>query len=117
MNERLGKLVERLHDKTERREIQWQKSLPYAFEASFPNYTIEVGQDSKAIDLITYLKIYNEEGEEIEFVHDYELKSGGLLGIYDDKYQVQLRETYQMARRVALGTEAAIDNLILALED
>ena len=117
MNDRLGRLVERLHSKSERREIQWQKSVPDAFETSFPNYTVEVGQISGSPESTTYLKIYNEEGEVIEFVQDQELRSGAFYSSDDDKYQTKLRETYQMARRVALGTEEAIDNLIMALED
>jgi hypothetical protein len=117
MNERLGQLVERLHSRTEHREIQWQKSSPDTFETSFPNYTVEVGQFSGFPEPTTYLKIYNEEGEVLEMVQDPELRTGDFVAGYDDRYQVKLREIYQMARRIALGTDEAIDSLISALDD
>jgi hypothetical protein len=118
MNERLGKLIERLHAKTERGEIPWKKVDSAAvdgFEASFPNYTVEVARTKDQQKLV--LRIYNQDGDALESVFDYELRIGNIRDGYDVRFENLLHETYQMARRIALGTEKAIDELISVLTD
>ena len=110
MYERIAKLVDRLHEKTEARAIAWEKSPSGNFQASFPRYTVELSQGR---DMNVYVTIYNDEGDILERVSDKNLiDNQGTL-----EEGLVLNALYDIARRIALGSDEAIDNLISALED
>jgi hypothetical protein len=107
MHERIATLVERLHERTKAKKLAWERNAKGNFEKSFPDYTVELSEDR---DWNIWLHIYNDEGDIIETISDEMLRQGRLQG---DK----LAELYTMARRIALGSDQAIENLISALED
>jgi hypothetical protein len=107
MHERIVTLVERMHERTKARRLSWDKNPKGNFETSFPNYTVELSEDS---DWNIWLYIYNDEGEVIDTVSDEMLRQSTPRG-------AKLAELYTMARRTALGSDEAIENLISALED
>jgi hypothetical protein len=113
MNGRLEKLVERLHEKSERGELTWRKGASGALEVTFPRHTVALDQLAKDKEIT--LTIYNDEGEILDYITEHNLKeeTRGLLG---GRYQIKLRETYHMARRKALGSDQAIDDLLRVLE-
>lgn len=108
MHERIAKLVERLYEKTGAKTLLWEKNAHGNFEASFPNYTVELSYNGG--DVI--LAIYNDEGEKLESV----LSSAFLQHIDLIDYERKMHELYHMARRMALGSDEAIERLISALE-
>jgi hypothetical protein len=114
MNGRLGKLVERLHEKSERGELAWRKGASGALEVSFPRYTVALDQLAKDKEIT--LTIYNDEGEVLDYITDNSLVAE-IKGLLGGSYQIKLRETYNLARRKALGSDQAIDDLLRVLED
>jgi hypothetical protein len=111
MYDRLAKLVQRLHEKSRRGEIAWRKNASGNFEASFPSYTIEVyslpyGQGLWGV------RIFNEDGEFVEGVNDYDLSQH----VPGQPWEDVLREIYNIARRKALRVDEALDELIVELE-
>jgi hypothetical protein len=110
MHERIAKLIERLHEKTKAKTIAWEKSPSGNFEASFPNYTVELSQGGSTR---LFLTIYNEEGDMLDKISDETLMTEAEL--FD--HGLMLGELYGMARRIALGSDQAIESLISALEN
>ena len=109
MYERIGTLIERLLERTKTKALKWEQNPSKNFEASFPNYTVELA----ACDQIICLQIYNDEGEVLESTTTAQLN--GTADLY--KHANQLENLYEMARRTALGSDQAVESLIAALED
>jgi hypothetical protein len=112
MYDRLAKLVPRIHEKSQRGEIPWQKSADGRFESSFPGYTVEVY--SRISDEVSWwgIRIYNEEGDIVEDVDDTDLTQN----VRGQPWEKIMKEIYEMARRKALRIDQAIDELISELE-
>ncbi len=109
MYPKLVKLITRLHKRTMRGAIHWEEtSKPGKFQTAFPGYTINIftkpsKDNPDALDY--YLQIYNDSGNLVEEVLDID---------FDDKeigFNL-MREMYETARRIASGTEQAIDTLL-----
>jgi hypothetical protein len=108
MNEPIAKLIGRLHEKTERKEIRWKRNANKNFEASFPNYTVELADAEDTI----WLYIYNNEGDILDSTTSHQLGDWSMVESSDE-----LEDLYRMARRIALGSDEAIEKLLAALED
>jgi hypothetical protein len=114
MYPKLEKLIRRLHQRTLKGTIHWEEtSKPGKFQMAFPGYTINIftKPNIENPDAIDYqLQIYNDAGNLVEEVSDID---------FDDKeYGLKLMsEMYETARRIASGTEQAIDTLLLNLGD
>jgi hypothetical protein len=107
MHERIAKLVERLHEKTNAGALAWEKDPSGDLQASFPNYAVELSKDR---DWTTWLYIYNEEADVINSISEETVSQ---LAPQVPK----VAELYGMARRIALRSDQATENLISALED
>ena len=107
MQERIATLIDRLHAKTKARALAWERNPEGNFQTSFPDYTVELSEDD---DLNFWIQIYNEEGEKVEAVSDTGLRRLGMSS-------TKLLELHDMARRMALGSDEAIEKLIAALEE
>jgi hypothetical protein len=110
MEPNVAKLVEKLHERTKSNEVQWQRADRGVFTVSFPNYSIDVGGD----EWVIVLRIYNSEGEIIETVSSDEISQES--GSSNVDYGTKLRELHRLARRSALRSDEAIDELISLLE-
>jgi hypothetical protein len=109
MYDRIAKLVERLHEKTKARAIAWGETPNESFQASFAHYTVELSREGADV----FLGIYNEEGRILESVSDEMIKTQPGLA----RQGIMLYDLYAMARRTALGSDEAIEDLISSLED
>ena len=112
MYDRLAKLVERLHEKTARGEIAWERSADGRFESSFPGFTIEVYEKGSGSPMWWGIRIYNEEGEMVDDVDDSDLATH----VPGHQWENMLKGIYEMARRKALRIDQAIDALISELD-
>lgn len=119
--QKLGDLAFRLHLKTVNGSIDWKETVTVGvYQASFTNYSIQIsiqpsetneGEDVK-------ISVIGGEGNEIESFLDVDIQTSWLrdLGSAASPYEM-MYETYEIARRSALGTEEAINKILSELED
>lgn len=113
--EKILKLVQRLHTKTKDGEIVWEKTGGKdVYQVAFPNYTVKVfcrpnGGDPTALDYI--VSIVDEAGSVIERASDVDISSA----FPQVKALLMMRELYTLARRQALGVDSALDSLLADL--
>jgi hypothetical protein len=113
--EKLLKLFQRLHAKTKAGEIKWeQTSRSDVFQTAFPNYVVKLSarpsDSGEAFDY--FVSIVNENGVVLETASDIDIsKAFPAVEAYKT-----MRELYDMARREALGVNAALDSLLGELE-
>ncbi len=115
--DKIKKLVVMLHQKTLDGKVKWEKTSKVGlFLATFSGSSVRMftkeNEDSPE-DLDYYLTIYNAQGDRVEVVSDI------LLQRADEKFggYKLLSETYEMARRIALGVDDAIDALLSELDN
>jgi hypothetical protein len=100
----------RLHEKTKRGEINWEETEKETeFQAALPAYSIRIAREEGQDSVYYYLKIFNQEGKVIEEVAEIDLLSEWESG------QPKMRELYEMARRIAMRVEEALDSILLEL--
>lgn len=108
-SEKMARLVDTLIVNTELGKIQWTDSSleENAFEFSNTESTITVSlfnQGNRNEGVI--LKIYNDEGKEVDSVSDDELNDFILQPYYN------MKKLFDVARRQALGVENILDSLL-----
>jgi hypothetical protein len=101
----------RLHEKTKRGEINWEETeRETEFQAAFPAYSIRIGREEDQYALpVYYLKIFNQEGKLIEEVGEKDLSGSWESG------QPTMGQLYELARRVAMRVEKALDSILSEL--
>jgi hypothetical protein len=105
--------IERLHAKTMARSLPWSQTEHQGrFQVTLGGFLVEIGEGS-AVDEAPEILICGDDGRAIE------LLTPGLMadpetGLADARLRAFV-ETYEGARRIALGVDRVIDRLILAL--
>lgn len=89
-------------DVTEREDV---------FQASFPNYSIRLSYTESAMGVDYWLTVLNDEGVVIESVSDVDVRDE-----LDGAYKIMER-LYANARRVALGVDKALDDLLTIFDE
>lgn len=108
--EKLAKLLTRLHSRTMEGRVNWEATARKNFyQVAFPEYAIQVGPDDHG-DLV--LKLYNNDNVLLEEVDATQLQSH-----LEPSAIVMMHELYRAAKRKALNTDKALDDLLSALED
>lgn len=105
--EKVIQIIKLISEKTYKNEVTWEKgSKSKSYRVTYPNYTIYI-EESNA-DYIVY--IVNNEGIVIEHASDVDLKNefSDSLGL--------MRNLYIKARRIALGVDETLDNILKDLE-
>lgn len=103
VDDRLVKLIIKLHERTTRGELHWQQTPEeHAFSASFAKYSTVVA----SIPRDFMLRLHGPDGRFLESIRGYDLMG------YDQSAARNLEELYEMARREALGVDQAIDDLL-----
>jgi len=115
--DKMSKIVQRVHDLTQSGNLCWEETEKEGvYQAAFPDntvrireiYTLNEYEEHTGIDY--ELSIYNEEGKLLEQVKDTDIAS-----VYREAFAT-MKKTYESARRLALGVDTALDNLIGHLE-
>ena len=117
--EKLATLAYRLHQMTDRGKISWQETMTSGvYQASFSDYSVQISIEQSGREPDVRISIFGTDGNELESFTDEDLSPEwlsefeGITGAFGMMYG-----TYQTARRVALGTEQAINQILSALED
>jgi len=109
-----GEIFIRLFDKTERGEIHWEETEKETeFQVAFPAYSIRiVSQEGQYAWPDYYLKIFNQEGKLIEELGEKDI-ADELIG---RTARPSLAQLYEIARRIAMRVEDALDSILAELE-
>jgi hypothetical protein len=107
--EKFFAILKRLHAKTKAGQTEWEETPSTGvFQTSFPNYTIKLWADGNDY----YISILDGLGATLESYSDAALTTAFPGG---NAFPI-MRELYAMARRRALGVDAALDSLLRELE-
>jgi hypothetical protein len=110
--EKLLKLVQRLLDKTKAGETKWEETVwPDSFQTSFPNNVVRISKNENGAVTDYVISVLNEVGTAIESADDAELSKAFPRA---EVYRI-MSELYGIARRRALGVDAALDSLLSEL--
>jgi len=106
-NTKIVRLIQGIVKQTEAGKINWEVTeSEEVFQASFPNYSIRLSYTASDMGTDYWLTIMNDEGSVIESVSDVQIKSE-----LDGSYRI-MESLYSNARRVALGVDKALDDLL-----
>jgi hypothetical protein len=106
-NEKIFTLITKLHEKTERGEIDWEVTANSSrFATSSADYSILIGEQGDDYDLF----IVDQFDELVERVSDVDLARDG----FNDSLQI-MRSLFSQARRNARGTDKVIDDILNSL--
>ena len=110
---KIARLVQRIHDKTSKGELDWEEAVKEnCYTVAFPNYSVQIRFSQNPLGGEDYyFSIYNEQGKMIESVND-ETLDGSESPPEEEYYFKLMRNIYDSARRLALGTDEAIDSIL-----
>jgi hypothetical protein len=103
-----------LINRTKSGKISWETApSPNSYFVSFANYTatIYVKQRSNSVTEDYYIEIIDKFGAVVEKFSDVDLSANGVVDAED-----QMRELLTRARRYALGSDAALDQILSELK-
>lgn len=101
----ISEILTRLLERTNQDKVSWQTTADEdTFVAVFGNISVSITTDSEGY---SYLQILNKSGTEIE----------RLVPWGETRYLASdLSELYRKARRIALGSDSQLDELLRELE-
>jgi len=98
---KLSMILIRLRAKTIAGELKWEKTEEEGeYQVSLPQYSIRISRDRS----FTKLAIFDDSGDFIE--------SLSVADISDPGVRNTLESLYSEARRIALGVDEALDNIL-----
>ncbi len=104
-DKRLFEIVKLLLEQTEARKVQWEKSATKgAFLTSFAKYSVVMAGTSQ----MPHLFLYDEDGDVVEDLALADTFTNGDV-------KEALERLYILARRRALGTDEALDDILKSL--
>ena len=107
--EKLATLLMRLHGRTMDGKVNWEVTARRNFyQVAFPEYAIQVGPNE---DGFLVLKLYNDDNILLEEVDARDLQSHLKTNAHE-----MMHELYTAAKRKALNTDKALDDLLSSLE-
>jgi hypothetical protein len=112
MIEKQVALVVKLYDRTLKGKVEWENSsrVPNAFQCSFSDYTVRINLQERNDTTDVFIRIFNQNGAAIETFSDESIK-----GKMENPYAL-MSDLYERAKRIALGSDKALDDLLSALE-
>ena len=118
--QKLASLAHKLYQRTIDGKIGWElTTMNGVYQASFADYSIQISQVTSrgggAEDI--KVSIVDGEGTEIESFLDAELSEEWLfeMGVPKSSYEI-MKDTYDTARRLALGSEKAVNDILSELD-
>lgn len=115
------KLVQKLADLTRVGSLEWKPSVKNdVFQLSFRDNTIRIGQNvlpgfEGARDI--QIQLINGEGELVESFTDVDLENDIENPRPPGNWYPLMSDLYESARRIALGAEKVLDELLSDLDD
>lgn len=123
-SEKYRQLVDRLVEKTDRRELDWKEGVyPDSFQVSFPSQSVVLSarqmnesdaprQPLEALTIEYVISIVNESGSTVDEFSQFDLDRG-----QSDKHKYWdiLETLYKSVRRQALSAEKVLDDLLSEL--
>ncbi|WP_458718197.1 hypothetical protein [Pseudomonas gregormendelii] len=104
---KIVRLIQGVVRQTNAGKIDWEVTeREEVFQASFTNYSIRLSQTEADMGVDYWLTIINNEGLVIESVSDVQIREE-----LDGAYRI-MESLYANARRVALGVDKALDDLL-----
>jgi hypothetical protein len=120
VEEKLWELVQRLLKKTDANSVSWETTPnKNTFQTAFPRFTVRISEKCPEVgDPDYYIAIYDERGRVIEQASDVDLRRS-LFPHQEGTGDVfkTMRELYGKARRIALGVDTALDDLLGSLDE
>lgn len=109
---KIVRLIQGIVRQTNAGKIDWEVTeSEEVFQASFPNYSIRLSYTTSNMGTDYWLTIMNDEGLVIESVSDVQIKSE-----LEGSYRI-MEGLYSDARRVALGVDKALDDLLSIFDE
>ncbi len=118
---KLAHLAYLLHQKTVKGEIDWKETvLNGEYQASFSNYSIQISlvNSQGSPEACVKMSVIGEGGDEIESFTDEDIELQWLSEFESNlSPYVMMHDTYGAARRLAVGAEKAINQILSELVD
>jgi hypothetical protein len=109
---KIVRLIQGVVRQTSAGKIDWEVTeREEVFQASFANYSIRLSHSEADMGVDYWLTIINNEGLVIESVSDVQVRDE-----LDGAYKI-MEGLYANARRVALGVDKALDDLLNIFDD
>ncbi|WP_116817757.1 hypothetical protein [Pseudomonas syringae] len=109
-DEKLIKLVTELNKQTSAGKVAWESTdLVGVFQVSYPNYSIRISSRERNDVEDVFITIINSVGDVVESFSDVTLSSD-----FSSAYRL-MSNTYFEARRIAMGVNAALDEILAEL--
>lgn len=106
--QKIADLIEKLYQKTGEGQINWETtSTEGVYQAILKSYSVRILKQILEERTVIVLQIYNEEGDLIEEVNDEDVGRVSKWGAF-----ATMLELYESARRTAMGTEKAVDEIL-----
>lgn len=104
---KVARIIQGVARQTNAGKIDWEVTESEGtFQASFPNYSIRLSYTEAEMGLDYWFTIINNEGLVIESVSDVQLRPE-----LDGAFKI-MESLYVNSRRVALGVDKALDELL-----
>lgn len=120
--QKLAVLAHRLHQRTIEGRLEWEvTATSEVYQTSFANYSINISklESRSEIKPDIEISVFDDEGVELESFLDEDLSDSMFEEFAEpdtNAYQI-MSETYDVARRTALGSEKAINEILSNLDD
>jgi hypothetical protein len=121
-----AKLIALLLNKTRNRELVWKETARgNTFQVSFPKVSVQISEEDESI---VQVSIINDKGEVVDSFTNYEFREliealkdsepfaflpNGEFGVLESRDAVM--DVFHLARRVALGADRALDEVLSLL--
>ena len=117
----LADLTARLYRTSLEGQVNWEETvLKDVYQASLANYSVRISleESQSSMQSDVRISIVNSEGTIVESFSDVDLDPEWLneFQIEESPYRIMLN-TYEVARRTALGAEKAIKDIVRELRD
>lgn len=112
-------LIDRLYAKSEKGEIAWAETAQEGmFAVSFPNYTVTIAEvQGENFDERDYqIAISDSTGKLVESFTDADV-ARGMPDVPRSEFYNRMRQLHEMARRIALGADKALREILEKLEE
>jgi hypothetical protein len=117
VEERLWQLVRRLKDKTADGSVSWEPTPnKTTFQAAFPKFSVRIAEYAGENENDYEIRVYDEGGRLLERANDIEI-ARAIEALQGSEPFKTMKDLYTMARRQALGVEAALDELLSSLDE